>query len=74
MNIKRPGDIVARYAGKEFVVLIPETDATGTMKLAEQIRKTIEELKIPLGFVSVADVVTISLGVATLHPSDEKTF
>jgi diguanylate cyclase (GGDEF)-like protein len=74
VNSKRSRDIVARYGGEEFVVLAPETDATGTMKLAEQIRKTIEELKIPHGFSSAADVVTISLGVATLLPSDKKTF
>lgn len=72
--IKRPRDIVARYGGEEFVVVLPETDSAGTMKLAEQVRASIEELKIPHGFSKVSDVVTISLGVVTLLPSGEKNF
>ncbi|MCP3926544.1 MAG: GGDEF domain-containing protein [Desulfobacterales bacterium] len=74
MNVKRPRDILARYGGEEFVVLIPETDTTGTMQLAEEIRGAIEELKIPHEFSDGVNLITISLGVATLLPSDEKTF
>lgn len=74
LNIKRPRDIVARYGGEEFVVLLPETDAAGTVQLAEQIRLSVEELREPHGFSDALDVVTISLGVATLLPAEEKKF
>jgi diguanylate cyclase (GGDEF)-like protein len=68
---KRPKDIAARYGGEEFVVLLPDTQTEGAVMLAENIRKSIELLKIPHGFSDAAAFVTISLGVATVTPSQE---
>jgi diguanylate cyclase (GGDEF)-like protein len=38
-------DLAARYAGDEFVVLLPETDPTGAYVLAEKIRFGVQALE-----------------------------
>ena len=63
----RPGDLAARYGGEELSILLPNTDVAGAVAVAEEIRKTIEQLKIrhsgnPQG------VVTVSAGVEALTP------
>jgi diguanylate cyclase (GGDEF)-like protein len=40
-NGARKSDIVARYGGDEFVILLPETDLSGTLSLAEKIRDAV---------------------------------
>ncbi|MBU1194252.1 MAG: GGDEF domain-containing protein [Proteobacteria bacterium] len=68
-TVNRPRDIAARYGGEEFVIILPETDAQGAMTLAGKIGLSIEGLNIPHKFSMVADVVTVSIGVATMQPS-----
>jgi len=59
---KRPSDCAARYGGEEFVLLLPNTELAGALKLAEGIRKRVEDLS--------ADkwATTVSIGVACLIP------
>jgi diguanylate cyclase (GGDEF)-like protein len=66
--LKRPSDFIARYGGEEFVIVLPETNQEGVLKIAETVRKGIEDLDIPHGNSVVAPVVTISLGIATMSP------
>lgn len=58
-------DIPARYGGEEMLVLMPETDREGAMRLAERIRHAIATTDLPGPHGSVLHV-TISIGVATL--------
>ena len=66
---RRPSDLVARYGGEEFVCLLPETDGTGAIRVAEGFRAAVAKQRIPHAQSPVAPFVTISLGVATVTPS-----
>jgi diguanylate cyclase (GGDEF)-like protein len=62
----RPGQYVGRYAGDEFVVLLPGVDADGAQNVAEEIRRTTAAMQIPLRDQPDRTMsVTLSLGVAT---------
>ena len=45
----RSTDTPARKGGKEFLILLPDTDLPGTQKVAESIRKTISSLELKAG-------------------------
>ncbi|MFT5728071.1 MAG: diguanylate cyclase (GGDEF)-like protein/PAS domain S-box-containing protein [Desulforhopalus sp.] len=66
--IHRPGDLVARYGGEEFVIVLPDTNLEGCLKIARIMKEKIELLKIEHTNSSVSSYVTISLGVAVLSP------
>lgn len=64
--LKRPGDLLARFGGEEFAVLLPETDEYGAEIVAEQLRLCIESLAIPHPRSDVLPLVTISVGVSSM--------
>jgi diguanylate cyclase (GGDEF)-like protein/PAS domain S-box-containing protein len=68
-SLNRPNDFAARYGGEEFSVILPNTDKTGALKVSETIKKWVEELQIPHASSRVSNIVTVSIGVATLIPS-----
>jgi diguanylate cyclase (GGDEF)-like protein len=68
-SIKRPSDLIARYGGEEFVVLLPGTDISGALMIAEKMKSSIEDLNMVHSESTVSDVVTFSMGIATLVPS-----
>ncbi len=70
--IKRPGDLVARYGGEEFAIILPETDIIAARQVAELVKNIFSENKIPHAHSSVAEYVTLSLGVASLPSGMEK--
>jgi len=58
-------DIVARFGGEEFMVLLPDTPARGALALAEQIRTAFSKVRIRrTGSKESIDQITISIGVA----------
>ena len=63
-SLFRAQDFCGRYGGEEFLVVLPDTDKEGAFKVAERIRKNVEELKIKHE-ASPFGVVTISIGVAS---------
>lgn len=70
---KRPADLVARYGGEEFVLLLPETDMAGTLKVANDIRQAVERLEIPHQSSLTSEYVTVSLGAFNCIPGPEDT-
>jgi diguanylate cyclase (GGDEF)-like protein len=63
----REVDTVARHGGEEFVLLLPQTDAAGALRVAEKVR---EELAAkPVETDAGALPVTLSAGVAC-HPAN----
>jgi diguanylate cyclase (GGDEF)-like protein len=65
-TLHRPGDFCARYGGEEFVILLPNTHDQAALDVAEQIRATVQALAIRHEQSLPLQVVTLSLGVATL--------
>ncbi|MOA30022.1 putative diguanylate cyclase YcdT [compost metagenome] len=43
----REEDIAARYGGEEMLVLMPETDTEGALKMAERVREAIQAVDLP---------------------------
>jgi diguanylate cyclase (GGDEF)-like protein len=66
--IRRRTDLVARYGGEEFLLLMPQTDEAGAELFAERVRAAIEEAALPHAASSVADCITVSVGVVTAQP------
>jgi diguanylate cyclase (GGDEF)-like protein len=65
----RISDIAARYGGEEFVVLLPNTDRNGALKVAEAIRESLAAEALPHETSTVKDTVTLTMGVATVTPN-----
>jgi diguanylate cyclase (GGDEF)-like protein len=64
----RTGDLVARYGGEEFAMVLPNTDGTGAVRIAERVRTAVEAAALRHEASPVADWVTVSVGVACKMP------
>jgi diguanylate cyclase (GGDEF)-like protein len=67
----RAGDLLSRYGGEEFVAILPHTDAQGASELAASFHSRIRELELPHAASPVAPIVTISIGIASVIPSQD---
>lgn len=66
----RPNDLVGRYGGEEFILVLPGSDRDSGMAIAERVRSAIET-----NHLSKRDSyipVTASIGVACLHSSEDQ--
>ncbi len=68
-TVTRPGDLVSRYGGEEFAVILPNTPTTGAMQIAEEIRSAVKGLGMKHKKSVVCPYVTLSLGVASVLPA-----
>ncbi|MDD0840968.1 GGDEF domain-containing protein [Curvibacter sp. HBC61] len=65
----REVDCVARWGGEEFLVLLPDTDLTGALTVAERLRRRVSDCTVNLD--SGAQVrFTVTIGVAQLKPAE----
>ncbi len=68
----RKTDILARFGGEEFVVLLPEIDKQHGMKVAEKLRRAVERYPFPKGAPENQNKITLSLGLSSF-PEDATT-
>jgi len=62
-SFKRPSDYVFRLGGEEFGILLSDTDASNTARLARELTENIKEVKIPHENSLVCEYLTLSIGV-----------
>lgn len=65
-SVLRDSDTVGRWGGEEFLITLPDTDAAGATKVAERVRRLMQNTPQP-----PVGQVTASLGVATCEPGDD---
>ncbi|MCJ2009376.1 sensor domain-containing diguanylate cyclase [Methylobacterium sp. J-092] len=67
-SVHRPDDLVARVGGEEFVILLPETDVEGALRIAGKLHAAVSLLAVPSAGIG-AGAVTVSVGLA-VGPAD----
>ncbi|MFE8070999.1 GGDEF domain-containing protein [Marinobacteraceae bacterium S3BR75-40.1] len=65
-SFKRKTDILARFGGEEFAIILPDTDLATAAELAEKIRHVLQSS--PIRFESQQINYTASIGVAAIQP------
>ena len=63
-------DLVARFGGEEFVVVMPETDLKAAVMVAERLRQSVAGEPFNIHTAGERQPITISLGVAVAQPGD----
>lgn len=63
-SLSRTGDMVARYGGEEFAAILPATDLSGALIVAERMAAAVADLKLP-NPTEIGEFVSISIGATT---------
>lgn len=69
MKRKRPGDFITRYGCDDYAVVLPTTDVSGALTVAERIKSHLGALDISVKNMSTANKLSVSVGVASSMPS-----
>ena len=67
----RAKDFFARIGGEEFVLVLPETDASAATKIAERCRNLVFKQQIEHIASDSSQIVTVSIGVGTIIPAHD---
>ena len=68
-ELRSSDDFAVRYGGEEMLVILPKTDASDAVRIAERIRRSVTALGIPHEGVGSRQVVTVSCGTAAAPTS-----
>lgn len=66
LPVLRPGDVLGRFGGDEFLLVCADTPLEGAQSLAERVRRAMEQMRLP----GMPQGSTLSLGVAQYQPRD----
>lgn len=69
LNAVREIDVVGRYGGEEFVIVLPGTHFAGALELAERLRRRVAGVRLKCGQPHPVSL-TASIGVASLQQGD----
>ncbi|HEX5337984.1 MAG TPA: sensor domain-containing diguanylate cyclase [Gallionella sp.] len=67
-QLNRPTDVVVRYGGEEFAVILPDSGPEGSEAVAEKLRAAVSSLNIAHSGSQLCGHITISIGIATCQP------
>ena len=70
MNNLRPKDLMTRYGGEELIALLPGSNLEDARQVAERLRIAVGLADISLSDGTKLPSLTISLGIAQMHPDD----
>jgi diguanylate cyclase (GGDEF)-like protein len=71
--VHRPSDLPGRLGGEEFGILLPNTDLSGAVHIAESIRSEVERLRIRVPETGKITTCTVSIGAASIIPTVNDT-
>ena len=71
-HLNRSTDVLCRYGGDEFIIILPDTDENYAMKIAEKIRHHVEEFSNQFEISNPVDI-RASIGCATYIPDEKLT-
>jgi two-component system chemotaxis family response regulator WspR len=73
-SARSPADLVTRYGGEEFAIILPETDNDGAMSVAQACLRQLEKLEIENANAAPHGVLTMSVGVRTVVPHKQSSW
>ncbi|MBT0960447.1 GGDEF domain-containing response regulator [Denitromonas iodatirespirans] len=72
-EVKRAGDLLARFGGEEFACLMTDVDLHGAETVAKRMCGAVTELALPHQHPAVQGTVSISMGLAVLVPNSAQS-
>jgi len=68
-TLSRPSDLALRYGGEEFMVILPDTDSTGSFKIIKRFQDVLDKIHTPHSHSTISDHITVSCGIAEITPT-----
>jgi diguanylate cyclase (GGDEF)-like protein len=69
-SVLRSSDIVTRYGGEEFIIILPSTSQNGAIKVANRLQEQLALLKIVHQGSNISEYVTVSIGITSVISKD----
>jgi diguanylate cyclase (GGDEF)-like protein len=68
--VNRPTDMFCRYGGEEFIYVLGNTTSKQAEEICSKVHQVIKELKIHHKVIKINPYVTVSIGLACIHPEN----